>query len=341
MQTTPSTPSQLKDRLRRRALQLGLDDLGFTTAAPLPHETYLKRWLDQGRAGQMSYLRRGERARPTFLLDGARTLLVAAVRYAKPSSHPTAIAAYAQRPDYHRVLREALELLAEDLRLLQGGTLTRVVVDTAPILEKEAAARAGVGWIGKNTMLVHASMGCYTLLGEILWTGELPADPEGVDRCGRCRRCLDACPTGALVAPYEMDARRCLSYMTIEQRGEIPEEFREPMEQRVFGCDDCIAVCPFGGSSLLQEGTLLPTETDLENPSLADLFRAVEHSFRRALGWTPVERTRKRGFLRSLLIATGNSRDAELLPWVEGYLEDEDPRIREHAAWAAERLRPE
>jgi len=328
----------LKSRLRERARELGLADLGFTTAEPLPRAEAYERWLAEGRNATMDWLHPGERTRPTDLMEGARTLIVAAARYARPEREPAPIAAYAQRGDYHRVLRQALRTLAAELRALVPGSRTRLAVDTSPIREREAAMRAGVGWIGKNTMVVHAQHGCYTLLGELLWTEEIEPDPPAVDHCGECRRCLDACPTAAFPAPYELDARRCLGYWTIEHRGSIPPELREALSTRAFGCDACLAACPFGGRTLFAESELLPTSDALAHASLRDLIVLARDRFWKTFRATPVERARRRGMLRNLLVAAGNSGDASLLALVAPFADDPDAMIAEHARDAAARL---
>ena len=332
-------PDRLKERLRRRARELGLDEVGFTGADALPRADYVERWLAEGRAGEMDYLKSGgPRHRPELLLDGAKTIVVGAARYQRPRSEPSHVAAYAQRGDYHPGLRKALRPLAAELRAAVPGSATKICIDTAPILEREAAARAGVGWIGKNTLIVHPTLGCYTLLGLILWTGELPPDPPAVDQCGRCRRCLDACPTGALDAAYQMDARRCLSYVTIEQRGPIAPEFREALSLRAFGCDACLAACPFGGARLFEDAPLLPTDRSLAGASLRELLERARDRFWKSFRATPIERARRRGFLRSLLIAAGNAGDPELRDVVMPFAEDADTLLAEHARWALQRI---
>lgn len=332
-------PSDRKALLKQKALELGLDDMGFAGAEPLPHANYLESWLLQGKAGAMTYLSRPGRADPRSLLPGAQSLLVGLARYARPPRHPAPIAAYATRADYHRSLRTVLLQLAEMLQGFEPGSSVYVAVDTSPLVEREAAARAGVGWIGKNTMLVHRTHGCYTLLGEVLWTGYLPPDTPGTDLCGSCTRCLEACPTDALT-PYAMDPRRCLSYWTIERRGEVPEEFREALGPRAFGCDACIEACPFGTRRGSEEGRLLPTDAEMAGSSLAELLPRAATHFRKSFGWTPVERARKRGFLKGLLLATGNSCDAALRESIRPFLEDSDPEVQECARWAWNRLSP-
>jgi epoxyqueuosine reductase len=331
-------PEILKSRLRARAHELGITEIGFTSADPLPRAQAYERWLAAGRHAGMEWLRPGERSDPAALLPGARTLLAAVVRYSRPEREPNPIAAYAQRDDYHHVMKRALRRLAAELRALVPGSGTRVAVDTAPLREREAAMRAGVGWIGKNTMLVHLQHGCYTLLGELLWTEEIEPDPPAVDHCGECRRCLDACPTGAFPKPYELDARRCLSFATIENRGPIPPELRDALSIRAFGCDACLAACPFGGRALFREAELLPTRADLAQAGLRELLERARDRFWRSFGPTPVERARRRGLLRNLLVAAGNSGDPELRPLVEPFLDDPDPTLAEHARHSAARL---
>jgi len=335
----PRAPSDLlKARLRERAAALGIAELGFTTADPLPRAGFYERWHAEGRAATMHWLRSGERTDPADLLPGARSLIVAAARYARPAQEPAPIAAYAQRDDYHRVLRRALRVLSAELRAIVPGSATRVAVDTAPIREREAAMRAGVGWIGKNTMLVHLQHGCYTLLGEILWTEPVEPDPAAVDHCGECRRCLDACPTGAFPAPYQIDARRCLSYWTIEQRGPLPPEMARALSTRAFGCDACLAACPYGGRALFAEGSLLPTRSDLAGATLRDLLERARDRFWKTFRTTPVERARRRGMLRNLLAAAGNSGDGSLLDLVAPFRDDPDALLAESARRAVAQL---
>jgi epoxyqueuosine reductase len=258
------------------------------------------------------------------------------VKYDKPEAEPGAVAAYAQREDYHHRLRDTLEELARRMRELRTGSRTRVLVDTAPLLEREAAQRAGLGWIGKSTMLVHRRFGCYTLLGEILWTERVDPDTPALDQCGTCTRCLDACPTDALLHPYEMDATQCLSYHSIERRGRIPEELRAAQEERVFGCDACLHVCPVGGE--IGEGTLLPTLEWLRDASLEELLTRTCDSFKRNFGSSPVERTRKLGMLRALMVAFGNSGRREATAQIEAFAEHEDVDVRTQARWALRQL---
>ncbi len=327
-----------KEELRALARTLGLADLGVTDAGPLPHGDYYERWVADGRGATMSWLAPDTRTRPTDLLPEARTLIAVAARYAKPEHEPQPIAAYALRDDYHHSLKRAVRRLSAQLREWVPGSVTRTTVDTAPIREREAAMRAGLGWIGKNTMLVHPQHGCYTLLGTILWSEALPPDAPAVDHCADCRRCLDACPTDAFPAPYELDARRCLSYWTIEQREALPPELAAAQGTRAFGCDACLAACPFGGRTLHAESPLLPTLAPLQAMGLATLLEEARARFWKHFRRTPVERARRHGFLRNLLVAAGNSGDVALLPVVARFCDDLDPRIAGAARDAQSRL---
>jgi epoxyqueuosine reductase len=334
-----ATGPSLKERLRRRGRELGLDEVGFTGAEDLPRADYVAKWLADGRAGEMTYLERGgPRHRPELLLPGARTIVVGVARYQRPRDEPAHLAAYAQRGDYHPGLRKALRPLAAELRDAVPGSATKICIDAAPILEREVAARAGVGWIGKNTLVVHQELGCYTLLGLILWTGEIEPDAPAADHCGRCRRCLDACPTGALDAPYQMDARRCLSYVTIEQRGPVAAEYREALSVRAFGCDSCLAACPFGGPQMFTDAPLLPTDRALADAPLRELLARARDRFWKSFRATPIERARRRGFLRNLLIAAGNAGDPGLRDVVAPFADDPDTLLAEHARWALQRM---
>ncbi len=330
--------AQLKVELKEQARALGLADLGVTTSEPLPRGEYYEAWLAQGRNAGMAWLKPGERTRPTDLLPSARTLLVAALRYAKPAVEPAPIAAFALHDDYHLVMRQALRALSRRLRAFAPGSETRVTVDSAPLREREAAQRAGIGWIGKNTMLVHLQHGCYTLLGTLLWSEELPPDAPAVDHCADCRRCLDACPTGAFPAAYELDARRCLSYWTIEQQGALPPELHAPLATRAFGCDACLAACPFGGRSLFAESPLLPTLATHASLSLRELLIQARDRFWKWFRHTPVSRARRRGLLRNLLIAAGNSGDSTLREVIAPFCQDGDTLLADHARMALDRL---
>jgi len=241
--------------IRNRARELGFDLVGIAGIEPSPHRYHFRQWLDQGRAGTMDYLaaRFAQRTDPSVYFPGVRSAICVAMNYYVPleevheaeRANHGRVARYALGDDYHTLIKGKLYQLADWLRQSAPGAETRCAVDTAPILERELAARAGIGWVGKNTCVISPRIGSWIFLGEVLTTLELPADAPITDHCGMCRRCIDACPTGALSVPYELDARRCISYLTIEHRGEIAAEMREQLGEWLYGCDICQDVCPW------------------------------------------------------------------------------------------------
>ena len=246
---------QLAAGLKARARDLGFDLVGITDARPSRYRDYLRRWLDDGQHGTMAYLanRFDERTDPAAYLPGARSVVCVALNYHVPleevpepqREHHGRVARYALGTDYHELIKRRLHQLADWIRTMAPEAQTRTSVDTAPVMEKELAARAGVGWIGKNTCLIYPQIGSWVLLGEVITTLELPFDSPGVDRCGTCRRCIDACPTGAITDAYQLDARRCISYLTIEHRGDLPQAYEQAIGGWVYGCDICQDVCPW------------------------------------------------------------------------------------------------
>ncbi len=251
----PSDPQQLASEIRQLARRLGFDLVGITSAKASKHAEYVKTWLADGRAGTMDYLadRIDERLIPEHYLPGAKSVVCVAMNYHVPLDPVPAdklpfhgkIARYALGDDYHEIIKPRLHDLADFIRAAAPGIRTKSGVDTAPILERELAARAGVGWVGKNTCVLQAGVGSWLLLGSIVTTLELPIDEPATDRCGTCRRCIDACPTAAITEPYKLDASKCISYLTIEHRGEIAKEFHQPIGDWLYGCDICQDVCPY------------------------------------------------------------------------------------------------
>ena len=245
----------LARQIKHRARNLGFDLAGIAPAAPSGYRDYFRQWLDDGKAGTMDYLSRRfeERTDPAIYLPGARSVICVAMNYHLPldevpeadRAHHGKVARYALGDDYHEHMKPRLFALADLIRQAAPEAQTRVAVDTAPVMEKELAARAGIGWIGKHTCVINESIGSWLLLGEVITTLELPSDQPAVDRCGTCTRCIDACPTGAIIGLYQLDARRCISYLTIEHRGEIDEELQEKLGEWIFGCDICQDVCPW------------------------------------------------------------------------------------------------
>ena len=289
--------------------------------------------------------RADQRARPVALWPGVRSILVLAMSY-RPEEDPLAlvarrghgaIAAYAQRRDYHEVLKGKLKELGGYLSA-KADARVKVFCDTAPVMEKALAEAAGLGWQGKHTVLISREAGNWLLLGAIYTSAEFEPDAPGTDRCGSCRACLDICPTDALPAPYRLDARRCISYLTIEHQGPIPAEFRVAIGNRVFGCDDCLAICPWNKFAGQAAETRLAARDDLAAPDLALLASLDEAAFRAFFAGTPVKRTGRDRFLRNVLIALGNSGEPGRAASAVAHLRDASPLVRGMAVWACGRL---
>lgn len=332
----------MKERIRQRARELGFDDCRFTSAAAPESAPRLDQWLAHGAHGEMSWLERNaaKRRDPQLVLPGARTVITLALSYhnSKPElQNPKfgVIARYARHADYHDVLTRPLEALSQ-FADEQGGVGTRSLwyVDTGPILEREFAQRSGIGFVGKHTNVISRGMGNWILLAEILTTLELEPDAPEKNRCGSCTRCLAACPTNAITAPFQLDARLCISYLTIELKGSIPVELRPAIGNRIFGCDDCLAACPW--NRFAQEGSLMHQHErpDLREPELLDLLKLDETEFKQRFRGTPIIRTKRRGLLRNVCVALGNTGGREALPELEKAAMDSEPLIAEHADWA-------
>jgi len=338
----------VKTAIRQRARQLGFDDCRFTSAQPPAHAAQFQRWLAAGCHGQMAYLERNARKRidPAQVLAAAKSILTLAVSYTPPSASgpvpaPGAglIARYARFADYHHVLGERLRNLAGFLNSLGSGVRSLCYVDTGPLLERDLAERAGLGFIGKHTNLISRKLGNWIFLSEIITTLELEPDPPEKNHCGSCRRCIDACPTAAITAPFQLDARRCISYLTIELKGAIPEELRPAIGNRIYGCDDCLAACPW--NRFAREGSLMRPHyrSDLAAPDLIPLLALDDAAFQKRFAGTPMLRAKRRGFLRNVCVALGNSRDGRALPALERAALDPEPLVAGHARWAIERLK--
>jgi epoxyqueuosine reductase len=353
MATTVANPAAgrkgedgVRAAIRARAAGLGFDAVGFARAElPAAARAGLAGFLAAGAHGDMAWLaakadRRGD---PQVLWPEVRSVVVLGMNYGpgaavNPPDRGT-ISVYARNRDYHELIKGRLKQLGGWMAARFGGAL-KVFVDTAPVMEKPLAVAAGLGWAGKHTNLVSRGFGSWLLLGEIFTTLDLPPDPPVGDHCGACRRCLDACPTGALTGSHRLDARRCLSYLTIEHAGPIPAELRPLFGNRIYGCDDCLAVCPWNKFARAAREAGLCPRPDLTAPRLAELARMEEAGFRAHFAGSPVKRIGRDRFLRNVLIAIGNSADPALIPAAAARLADPAPLVREMADWAVARLDP-
>ena len=343
--------AELADRIRAEARALGFDAVGIAPAAVGAREqARLGAFVAAGEFGEMAWMAETlERRRdPRVLWPEARSVIVCSANYG-PDHDPLgdlahrdrgAIAVYARNKDYHDLLKKRLKRLARWMHQdLDAGV--KVFVDTAPVLEKPLAARAGIGWQGKHTNLVSREFGSWLFLGEVFTTLDLTADTPEVDHCGSCRRCLDVCPTDAFPTPYTLDARRCISYLTIEHKGPIPAEFREPIGNRIYGCDDCLAVCPWNKFAAATREAAFVARDDLTLPLLAELASLDDAAFRARFAGSPIKRTGRDRFVRNVLIALGNSEGSSAVPVVQRLLGDTSPLVRGMAVWALARLAPD
>lgn len=345
MTPTAANPSELSAALRRRAKELGADLVGIAPAI-LPEEAggpkAYQAWVEQGMHATMGYMARDPSSRDSILrwFPHAKSVVLLAFSYAgKPESKAPAghgrIARYATSDDYHKVLKERVKALLAWLREVRPGTRGKAFVDTSPVLERLYARYAGIGWVGKNSMVLSPKLGSYSFLTGLAVDAELEPDRPMPEHCGECDRCLKACPTDAFPEPRVLDASRCVAYFTIEHRGSIPEEFRPGVGDWVFGCDVCQDVCPFNrfavANPLFQRR--IPAAVDLEEAA-----RIGESGFDERFGPTPVERARRPGLVRNALLAMGNSGDPKHLPTLRRYAEDPDPVLAEQARWSIARL---
>jgi epoxyqueuosine reductase len=338
----------MKESLRRRALELGFDDCRITTAAAPESASRFTQWLAERQHGEMAYLERTapKRGDPQQVLPGARSIITLAASYHSSNCQlPIAnrisglIARYARNRDYHDILGERLKQLAGFVNQLGGeGTRSLGYVDTGPLLERDLAQRAGLGFIGKHTNLISRQLGNWIFLSEIITTLALEPDAPEKNRCGSCSRCISACPTAAITGPFRLDARRCISYLTIELKGAIPVELRPAIGNRIFGCDDCLQACPW--NRFAREGQMMKAQTrpDLAQPDLVELLSLDEAGFKRRFAGTPMLRAKRRGLLRNLCVALGNIGDERALPSLRKATKDTEPLVSEHAVWAIEQI---
>jgi len=342
----------LKRSILEEAHRLGFFLAGVTTPDPPPHFSTFENWLAQGRHAGMDYLAtersRLRRAVPGQILPGCKSILMLGIPYSPAQKNKNApggmqgrVASYAAGEDYHLVLPPRLESLIAFIEAQMGHPVpSRAYTDTGPLLERDLAQRAGLGWIGKNTCLIYPGKGSYFLLAEILLALDLEPDaPFTRDRCGSCTRCIDACPTNAILSDRTLDARRCISYLTIENKGNIPEELRPLMQDWVFGCDLCQAACPWNRFSGPAGDSSFQPQGDLPFPDLVQMLTLTPGSFNRQFKRSPLQRSRRKGLLRNVTVALGNLGNERALPALEHAGNDPEPLIHEHARWAMEKIR--
>jgi epoxyqueuosine reductase len=338
----------IKANFIAQAKALGFDAVGITKPDAVPEaKARLERFIADGAHGDMTWMAETaeRRAAPRALWPEVRSVIMLGMNYG-PDSDPlvilkhtdrAAISVYAKGDDYHELIKKRLKEIARWLVAHAGGEV-KVFVDTAAVMEKPLAASAGLGWQGKHTNLVSREFGSWLFLGSIFTTLDLPADDAVTDACGSCRACFDICPTAAFPEPYRLDARRCISYLTIEHKGHIAREFREAMGNRIYGCDDCLAVCPWNKFAVLSREAKLKARDDLVAPQLAELARLDDAGFRARFSGSPVKRTGRDRFVRNVLIAIGNSADPALAAEARRLLADPSPLVRAMAVWALSRL---
>lgn len=344
----------LKARLVALAREIGFDACRVAGCGPPPHAAEFQAWLRDGAAGEMAYMARGaeKRCDPQQVLPGARSVIVLALNYwqgADPvreaDSFPYRrdgaamgrIARYAWGDDYHDVITEKLAKI--DSFLKQFGGTQKYYVDTGPVLERDYAGQAGLGWHGKSTMLIDGRLGTWFFLAEILTTLELPTDSPQKDRCGTCERCMAACPTAAITSPHRLDARRCISYLTIELKAAIPMEFRPLIGDRIFGCDACLEACPWNRFAETAREISFATRPSMAGMALRDYLTLSDEEFRTLFRRSPIKRIKRRGFLRNVCVALGNVGNEADLPALQRAARDPDELIAEHASWALEQIR--
>ena len=339
-------PTDLKERIKAKALELGFVLAGVTTPEPPPHYSTFENWLAQGQHGTMNYLAdersRTRRANPLEIFPECKSILVLATPYSPPlpmgEGLGVRVASYAWGDDYHDVLPARMKELVQYIEEQAGGPIkNRYYTDTGPILERDLAQRAGIGWIGKNTCLINPQQGSYFLLSEILLDLALQADlPIVTDHCGTCTRCITACPTQCILPDRTLDARRCISYLTIELKDDIPTDLRPLIGDWVFGCDICQMVCPWNRFAVEGDpafGTQSPPH------SLTDELGLTSQEFNGRFKQTPIKRAKRRGYLRNVAVALGNTADWHALPVLNDAMEDPEPLVREHAKWAIEEIK--
>lgn len=327
----------IEDRIKQEALRIGFSHVGVCSVEPGEQIELLRRWLDQNYHGTMKWMENRKRVDPSLALQGIRTMIVVGLNYRWPDGsdapQEAMISKYAWSADYHRVMSPMVQDLASYLQKECTGAAIKTYVDTGPVAEKYWAQKAGVGWIGKHTNVLSRSGSSWFFLGVLLTDATLNPDRPAEDHCGSCTQCIEACPTRAIVGPYQLDARLCISYLTIELRESIPRELRPLIGHRIFGCDDCQDVCPWNRYAYAGDVRFTPRD-DILAATLRDYLHFSIEDFRRTFAGTNVLRTKYVGFIRNCLVAAGNAKDPNLIPDICHHLDSEHEMIREHAIWA-------
>ena len=327
----------LADTIRARALVMGFDVCRFAIAKRATHADAYLDWIKEGMHGDMAWLERNQERRcdPREVLPGCATVICLGLNYFpgdSPGREDYRIARYSWNDDYHDSIVDRLKEFDFFLQSL-GGT-QRYYVDTGPVLERDFATDAGLGWNGKSTVQIHRQFGTWLFLADVLTTLEIPADEPFGDHCGKCTRCITACPTQAIVSPHRVDARRCVSYLTIENKGPIPEEFRRAIGDRIYGCDDCLSACPWNRFAQVSRDARFHAREEIFRHSLRDFLSFDEDTFRRVFARSPIKRIKRARFLRNVCVALGNTGTREDLPALRIAAQDADELIAEHAQWA-------
>lgn len=333
----------METELRALALELGFSDCRIAAALPAAHREIYEQWVADGKYGDMAWMARNTERRtdPRIVLPGAKSMVVFALNYFQGENPfrvlEGRIARYAWHEDYHDLIEKKLAAINTFLES-KGGT-QRYYVDTGPVLERDFASESGLGWNGKSTMQIHRSLGTWFFLAEILTTLELRTDPPSRDHCGTCTRCMVACPTGAITGPRRMDARKCISYLTIESKSSIPLEYRKAIGDRLYGCDECLDACPWNKFAQVSHEAAFQARETVFNMRLRDMLRLTEEAFRALFAKSPVKRIKRPAFLRNVCVVLGNVGTAEDLSALTEASLDPHPLISEHALWALEEIR--
>ncbi len=329
--------NDLKQQLIAKACVLGFAECRVTAAQPAAHRALYERWIADGKHGDMAWMSRdpARRSDPRLVVPGAQSVIVLAMNYfqgTRPTDHGYRIARYAWNDDYHDLIEKKLRELCTFLET-HGGT-QRAYVDTGPVLERDFANEAGLGWNGKSTMQIHRSLGTWFFLAEIITTIALTPDEPARDMCGKCTRCIDACPTQAITAPRRLDARKCVSYLTIEHKGTIPLEYRRAIGNRLYGCDDCLDACPWNRFAQISREATFQARESVFAKKLIDFLTLTDEEFRALFAKSPIKRIKRPAFLRNVCVVLGNVGTREDIPALQSAAQDEHPLIAEHAVWA-------